>query len=403
LVAVKKVDQKVNTTDTTRTEFDWLCAAASVFVLQRNAPDGRRAACSFPELDHSQNFAQRAATHGLLPLIHKLLENGKLQALPSRTAALAWAAYEANRRRNQVVAADVARVISTLASNGIAAYAHKGPALALWLYGDSALRVSSDIDVLVAPRHLFAAVEALAPLGYVSRWGIPHRYRARFLRAKQQHDLALDREGAEAHLELHWRTDPRFHAERLDATIAAPAVTIENVAIPQLPAKELMFALLVHGTKHKWERLAWLVDIALLAPKLDASDWQWLVDAGKERHCEIRLAVGLYLANTLLDVDIAPQNWTPSLSVRAKQLANELESTLSSQAEFRPLSWFEDFRGDLRFNDCFRQNAGQTLDLIFTPNLRDWHDVGDHPGALLLAFPRRILSALARRLGPNSH
>jgi Uncharacterised nucleotidyltransferase len=399
---VKEVNQTMKTTDLARSEFKWLCAAVSAFVAQRNAKAPGVAAPLFPQLDHWQNFAQRAAMHGLLPLLHNLAEKGEIQALPSRVAAVAWAAYETNRRRNQIVGSDVARVIFTLVSHRIPVYAHKGPALALWLYGDTALRVSSDIDVLVAPRYLFTAVGALEPLGYVSRWCVPNRYHERFLRAQQQHDLALDREGAEAHLELHWRTDPRFHAERLDATDAAAVVTIEDVAIPQLPANELMFALLVHGTKHKWERLAWLVDIALLAPKLGTSDWLWLVDAGKRRHCEIRLALGLFLANSLLDVAFPPLDWTPRLAARAKELARELESTLCSQANFQPLPWFDDFRGDLRFNDRLRQSVAQTLALIFAPNLRDWHQVGDHPGALLLAFPRRIFSALARRLTPNA-
>jgi hypothetical protein len=58
------------------------------------------------------------------------------------------------------------RLLATLRDAGVPALPIKGPFLAEWLYGDAGMRISRDIDLLVAPADLERARTAAAELGY---------------------------------------------------------------------------------------------------------------------------------------------------------------------------------------------------------------------------------------------
>ena len=57
--------------------------------------------------------------------------------------------------------------------------------------------------------------------------------------------------------------------------------------------------LCVHGAKHFWERLAWIVDIAQLVTVREV-DWKLLSEIAAERKCSRLLLLGLYLAHEVV-------------------------------------------------------------------------------------------------------
>jgi hypothetical protein len=385
----------------TQIEFRWLCSLARVFVSQRG-----RGGLESPKLDNDapitvETLSALAAEHGLLPLFHWAVQAG-IQLLPPNLVATAWAAYQANAARNRDAEARLAEVLTLLAKANILATAHKGPALTHWLYGDAALRVYTDLDFLIAPSDVPAATKLLQTIGYELPSTIPERYMPVFLRAGRQYDLEFVHRETGALVELHWRTDSRYFVENLirepKRTHSESTVRLHGVDVFQLPKHELMFALLIHGTKHKWSRFAWLVDIALLGQKLSDNDWRWVASAGVLQRCEVRLIIGIELARSLLELKTPQLPWTPALALRGLSLAREIEAALRANVALDSIGRVADFRGDLRFNDRMTQSAAQVVRLLFTPNARDWHDVGDYPGALIVSFPRRVVAMLWRRL-----
>jgi Uncharacterised nucleotidyltransferase len=381
-------------------EFDWLCTAAMRFVASASQDD-TLVTPALPELPDDSALIDLAAHHRLLSLVHRTLDQIDSINVARSIRATAWAAYRQTCERNVAFELALSRAIGHLNSHDIRAFAHKGPALARWLYADPGLRIYVDLDILVNEDALFDAAHVLVELGYALPSKIPARYHGQFLRAAQQYDLVLSHPETGVMIELHWRTDARFFAENLDNVASDATVDIAGTRVQQLSARELLFALLIHGTKHKWSHLLWLLDIALLTKKIESNDWRWLVCAGKERHCEVRLAVGLLLAKLLFRIDIPELAWTPHARTRSTRLAEEIASDMRQPTKLQPLTWFADFRGDLRFNDRWQQSVVQTLQLIFAPNLRDWHHIDDHPGALMMAFPKRVAAAILRRLRPR--
>jgi|HubBroStandDraft_4_1064222.scaffolds.fasta_scaffold05216_4 hypothetical protein len=122
-------------------------------------------------------------------------------------------AMAAGRRQGVFLQLISQRVMTALADAGISSTPLKGPLLGEAIYGDPGRRPSSDIDLLVAPEQLQAAVEVVRDLGYedpddhVERRGLP-----------QLHFALVHERGELPPVELHWRVhwyERCFARERL--------------------------------------------------------------------------------------------------------------------------------------------------------------------------------------------
>lgn len=122
-------------------------------------------------------------------------------------------AVDAGRRHSAFLQLVSLRITAMLGQAGIRAAALKGPLLGEAIYGDSGRRLSSDIDLLVAPEQLQVAVEVVRGMGYgtptdhVETSGLP-----------QLHFVLLNERGELPPVELHWRIhwyERSFARERL--------------------------------------------------------------------------------------------------------------------------------------------------------------------------------------------
>jgi hypothetical protein len=128
-------------------------------------------------------------------------------------AAAVTQAIEAGRRQATLLQLVGQRATDMLADAGIRCASLKGPQLGEAIYGDVGRRLSSDIDLLVAPEELGRAVEVVRVLGYevptdyVEPSGLPQLHFG--LRAAR---------GELPSVEIHWRIhwyERRFARERL--------------------------------------------------------------------------------------------------------------------------------------------------------------------------------------------
>jgi len=176
----------------------------------------------------------------LLPLLGPRILD-LLDEDPARAdfAAAVARARDAGRRQGQLLQLVTLRLLELLAAAGIPAAALKGPLLGEAIHGDPGRRLSSDLDLLVAPHRLADAVAVVRQLGYgepidhLLPDGLP-----------LLHLRMLDHRRKLPPLELHWRVhwyERRFAADRLlpptagvwlapNATGAAtPAATVRAV------------------------------------------------------------------------------------------------------------------------------------------------------------------------------
>ena len=146
----------------------------------------------------------------LLALLDRLrltaLVSRRIQALGgdavfSRLARAADTAVRAAWLHGEVQAGVQRRVLERLTQAGISAASLKGPDLAQRIYGDLALRPSSDVDVLVDPDRLHEAVAVVQALGYGPR----PSFDAPWL-AELHHQLVHPTEAMPV-VEVHWRAE----------------------------------------------------------------------------------------------------------------------------------------------------------------------------------------------------
>jgi hypothetical protein len=155
-------------------------------------------------------------------------------------AAAVAQALEPARRQGMLLQVLTQRIVGMLAEADIRSAPLKGPLLGEAIHGDSAHRLSSDIDVLVAPEQLSGAVGVVRGLGYGSPTdhlladGLP-----------LLHLRLLDQRGKLPPLELHWRVhwyEREFARRRLLPPTRDPRGEWRPAAADELAALLLFYA-----------------------------------------------------------------------------------------------------------------------------------------------------------------
>ncbi len=161
---------------------------------------------------------------------------------------------------------NVARTVEAvklLSAAGVESLVLKGPLLSHDLYGDVALRVSGDIDLLVREADLLPAAHALAGAGYRHPAEITQAALAKL--RKREHDVSFFHPDDDTLLELHADIAQPHYGYRLDLeewwrARRLRSLGSDTVQIPRLEHAYLLTAL--HAAKHRWHRLDLVADVA---------------------------------------------------------------------------------------------------------------------------------------------
>ena len=117
------------------------------------------------------HFSQLARSHKLGALAAARLKRAKLTEVPEDTSLMLESYRRETVARNLAQEVGTAQAIKLLAAAGVRALAFKGVAAAHMLHGDVRdMRVSSDIDILVAEEDFQAAEAAFKTANYRKNW-----------------------------------------------------------------------------------------------------------------------------------------------------------------------------------------------------------------------------------------
>lgn len=238
-------------------------------------------------------------------------------------------------RANGHLATTLGDVLEALGSAGIDAMPVKGLVLAEHLYGDIAARPCADLDVLVRPRDLDPAREALRSIGFRQR--ATPGYKAL---VHPFHDPAWGRGSGADHvrLELHWAlwADSERRLGTAGLWDRAVDATLAGRPIRTLSPEDTLLHLAIHRTRSAL-RLRWVVDVAALLRHHDAAlDWDAFLDRATRAGARTASWAVLSLARDLLDTR-APDDVMRRLHVAWPKRA-VLERTCGTTALFRPVA-----------------------------------------------------------------
>ncbi|HTS34798.1 MAG TPA: nucleotidyltransferase family protein [Candidatus Solibacter sp.] len=310
-----------------------------------------------------------ADKHGVLPLLHDALSVSP-DALPAELKASLSQAYQNNMVKAMLVSRELIRIVDHLASRGVVAMPHKGPALAEILYGDLATRKAGDIDLLVRPRDVARARNAVIELGYTPHLNLsPAEERALL---KSGYEFSFDGSAGPNLLELQWAVLPRFYAIDFgadDLFERAMEVSVAGQPMKSPSFEDLFLMLSAHAAKHLWERLLWLCDLARLISR-PGLNWKWIVSRAQGLGMVHIAGVTMILANRLLDVQIPAEGQSLTENPATGALAGEiLEHYPDANFSVESLVYFR-LMASLRERPTDRVRFGWRL--AVTPGLSEW-------------------------------
>jgi hypothetical protein len=340
---------------------------------------------AWPQSVDPARVAALAAYHGLEPLLHRAA---------TRQATLAVAVPASLRVRWQQAArvaaahallcsGELAALLDLLAAHGIPAMPYKGVALGAHLYGDAAVRANGDIDIIVPAAHAAAAVDALrTERGYTPVYAFRSpRQEAQYVRAG--HHYGLRHPGQGFVVELHW--DAAAPGSGFAPNWAGIWARSTRSAWQGAPAcgptcEDLLLLLALHGSKHQWARLKWLVDVAALVHPTPELDWP-TVDA---RAGQWRVAQALSLTRTLLADLMGMETGLPARSPLAPAVMRRVESLHEPGVA-------ANIGALLRLHDRRRDRVRYAAHLLLSPNFQDVDGRTPWLVAALWQRPRRVL------------
>lgn len=300
--------------------------------------------------------------HGVGPLLYRNLSELCPDLVPIESLTQLRQRAHAGALFNRVLAQELVVLCAAFEASGVPVIPIKGATLAASVYGDLSLRDFSDIDLLVSEDSIAEAQAVLLALGYERKdhssdpRGIDREKGPYHVFIKKRSLFRVDLQWVMAQQCFMFRLDrPEFWRRRT-------AVPLAKNTVQGLTPEDLLIVLCVHGSKHAWEELKWVCDVAELLRSHQDLDWDWIFSIASTWRCRRLVYMGLSLAHLLLDAPL-PQAVLARLSADSdvQRLSNRMPSTLLadrhagvSEAQavalyfFLKDSWLERWRFGLR-------------------------------------------------------
>ena len=312
-----------------------------------------------------------ARRHSVVPLLYLQLHQHASDLVPEEQLQKLKQHYLENSARNTVLTAELCRLIGLFAESGIEAIPYKGPVLSLFAYGDLAVRRFVDLDVIVKKTDVVKARDLLLAEGYTPSKSLSLTQQELLLRT--QHNLQFSRDNHRLIIELHWEVAPHLFASSVSADQIwqdLGNIDIYNTQIKTLSADNLLFSLCVHGSRHLWERLSWICDVAELISR-HSFNWTTLLERAATADNDRMFLLGLHLAHELLEAPLPDEvQQRCDSDEQLKILAANLIEHLFNGTTHIPATSREIFKYNIRVRKTLAARA-RYLAHIFRPTDSD--------------------------------
>jgi SAM-dependent methyltransferase len=282
-------------------------------------------------------FIELCLSHRVTPLVYRALSGAV--GVPEEILSALEGYFQTNARRSEQLVAELQQILAALELAGVPAVPYKGPALALTAYGEIGLRLAGDLDLLIRKEHLSATRRELEHRGYIESHeyetghALTHDEELRLL--DYQCELLYVRPHDETMVEPHWDIAPRTFAVALDHDglwRRTKSFQLAGESVRCFSHEDLLLVLCIHAAKQEWTELRWICDVAELIQSAPSLDWPACLSRAADQGCARMLAVGLALAQSVLDTSLPEMAHE---AVRNDRTARRLAET-SARRLFEP-------------------------------------------------------------------
>jgi hypothetical protein len=258
------------------------------------------------EIDWSY-LKRRGRWHGTMPLLYLNVNRACDGAVSKDLCQRLKEHYLATSRQNLILTGELLRLLRLFDAHGIPSIPYKGPALAVMAYRDLTLRSFDDLDILVHKADVMKAKEVLISQGYEPTFPLKRVQEKAYLESPFEYSNLFGRGDSLGIIDLHWTVEPEYltfapSTEQLWERLQL--VDLEGFPIQTLSADDMLLFLCIHGTKHRWEKLIWLCDLAAFIQTCGQIDWQRVMDRVETLGIKRMVSLSLLLARDLLNVNL---------------------------------------------------------------------------------------------------
>jgi Uncharacterised nucleotidyltransferase len=252
---------------------------------------------------------QQALYHGTIPLLFRNLSLICPDRIPGATLNQFRDFSNGIACSNLRLTGELLSLLNLFRRYGIRALPLKGPSLAVAVYRNLALRHFNDLDILIPREDMVKARELLIQQGYRPSLKLTATEESDYLQS--HHDYKFIRAEDGLVIEIQWAITKRlfdFPVDFDDLWKRREKLSLAGVELSSVALEDLLLLLCVHGTKHRWEQLKWICDIAELVDAYQPQiNWDRLTICTREQGGQRMLFLGLYLAQDLLGAALPDQ------------------------------------------------------------------------------------------------
>ena len=227
-----------------------------------------------------------AESHGVLPLFYR--------ALSGRLPADFVARFRSQWALSLFLARELDNLLGEFERHQIEVLPLKGPVLAELLYGDVSLRPSDDLDLLVHPEDFVRAEALLLQLGFEP------------IGEADDYHRDYGRNGIFVELHFGIASPSALRFDLAGAWNRAQTRNFYGHAIPFFAPADLILYLSLHGLKHRFARLVWVLDVVRALEKLDGRDSSTLLSHARTHRLKNLLLTSCEIARSNFDVKLPP-------------------------------------------------------------------------------------------------
>jgi hypothetical protein len=259
-----------------------------------------------------------ARANGVAPLLYRALQTICPDHVPADVLSLLRTFFHVNALHSRLLAEELLRLLRLFETHDISAIPYRGGLLAADAYGELALRLYCDLDLIVREGDLRRAGELLCASGYHQERHPDRAYK--FAKTEGRIVVELHR----TFVEKHWtfRLDPNHLWENLRP------VSILDTSVLTFSPGDLLLLICMHGARDYWMRLGKICDVAeliLAHPEIDLSR---MLTRSRRMGSERVFLLGLNLAHTLLGTPLP-------VNVRSRLEADAMVGALTEQIRER--------------------------------------------------------------------
>ena len=246
-----------------------------------------------------------AWSHGVAPLVYKALAEIP-ESVPEDFLQRFRRAFHQQALIARMQIDELHGVLDLLAAAGVEAVVFKGAALGVQGYGNPTFRKPGDLDLLIRKADFPAAGRALQDAGF--RPHVAPDEEEEYLAARG--GTVLSRGSTQ--VDLHWTLEQqRFDSLPFSFPLSTDQifsnsieVTLEGRSIRTLSPEHHLLFVCFHGTKHFWQKLYLVCDVAALIRFYPDLPWSEVVEEADRMRISRMLHLGLMLADIHLGAPV---------------------------------------------------------------------------------------------------